>query len=154
MLDIVILFVCGKALAGICRAKGRDAWPWVLMMIFLWYGGIVVGAFFGGFISGFMDGVQGNQNAEPNWVLVFGLAIIGGILGMVTSFMIVKFLPDESHTDDDDYDRPRRFRSRRDDYDDDEDDEDDRPRRRRRYDDEEDDDTGDERDDRGSRRYR
>lgn len=118
MLEIIILFVCGKKIAAICNEKNRAAWPWVLMMIFFWYGGAIAGAVVGLIASELSD----PRADEPNPVMLFGGIIGGAVLGMVVTFVTVNMLP--ANEDEYEYDRRRRR------YDDDEDD-DYRPRRRR-----------------------
>jgi len=78
MLEILILFVCGKKIAAICREKNRAAWPWVLMMVFFWYGGAVAGAIVGVIASEISE----PQANEPDPVMLLGGAIGGAVLGI------------------------------------------------------------------------
>ena len=110
MLEIVILFLCGKKIAEICNRKGRAGWPWVLMMIGFWIGGAIAGA-----IAALIVATVADPDAEePNLIMLLVGYIGGAALGMVLTFVIVSALPAAGGQDDDDEydDRPRR-RSRR-----------------------------------------
>jgi hypothetical protein len=64
MLEIIMLFLCGKKIAEICNRKSRTAWPWVLMMIAFYIGGGLTGAIVAGIVT-----MTNNPNAvEPDLI--------------------------------------------------------------------------------------
>ena len=110
MLEIIMLFVCGKKVAEICKRKNRAAWPWVLMMIAFYIGGAMTGA-----IAAVIVTMADNPNAEePDLIPLLIGYVAGAVLGMVTTFVIVYALPDAGRRQDEDDDyRPRRRSARR-----------------------------------------
>jgi hypothetical protein len=149
MLEIIILVILGQKIARMARDRDRSAWPWVLLLIFCWYGGAFAAAVVAAVVMALanLNAAAGNPNGPPGDLLVFiGAALGGAICGAIFTFLVVSRLPDARDWDDeddsDDYDRPARRRRR---WSDDEEDEDDRWRdlderddRRRRSDDEDD----------------
>ena len=89
MLEIFLLFKLGKRLAGICREKGRAGWPWVVVMLVVYVGGLVGGAIAAGVVY-----VIANPNVEepPGVVCVLG-AYACAIPGLIVTYWIVKSLP-------------------------------------------------------------
>jgi hypothetical protein len=99
-IEIALAWFLGKQIAANCKVKGRQAAGWVLLFIFLWIAGEVVGGVVGLVLTG----------GQITFVLSV-CGIIGGLVGAAIAFFIVNNLS-ASPTDDEfyrtDYAEPRR----------------------------------------------
>ncbi len=119
MLEIFILFKVGQAINRKAASKGWPGWPFVLILVFLYLGGGIVGVIAMVILAG-----DPNPNGQDDLLdTVIGF-YAGAVSGAIASYLLALPLPDRSEPEDED-DRPRRRRDRDDENDDD------RPRRRR-----------------------
>jgi hypothetical protein len=124
MLEFFIIRALGGKIADIARNKGRSAVPYVLLLVLLWFGGEISGAFIG---FGFLD--------EP--LAGIGMALAGAAGGAGIAFAVVSSVSPLANVDEE---RRRRVLRELDDVEDDERRQKRRTRRERRDDDEIDDD--------------
>jgi MFS family permease len=89
--DIIILVILCRSIAAQANSKGRNAVGYVLMLIALYLGGGVFGAFCAGMIVAIAGGNDSDESLQ-----MFGLvgAIAGMVIGAVVSFTIVGSLSD------------------------------------------------------------
>jgi hypothetical protein len=122
VLEIFLLIHFGRKLAGICSAKGRSAWPWVLMMVVVYFGAMIGGVVVATIVSLVLDpNIQ-----EPDLLLMLVCGYGSAAVALTLLFLLVRSLPDNNarrHDDYDDYEDDR--------YEDDRHDDDDRPQRGR-----------------------
>jgi hypothetical protein len=125
MLEIILVFVISKKIAAMMKEKGRSAVGYILLFIFLWFAGEVVGA-----IVGVIFSMATNPNALNDGfpVLPWIFALVGAAVGGGIGYTIAAVMPAVQTVEDE--------RWRGEGYDDDEDDRR-RPARRGRSDDEE-----------------
>jgi hypothetical protein len=124
MLEIILLFALGKKVAAIAKAKGREAWPWVVLFVSMWFGGEICGGISGAFLAMDLKVPKDNQ-----FFLIWFAGICGAAVGACLAFVIIHstpsllvdrlsrdsaqgFLP--STKDDDDYQDPAWRQSRQD----------------------------------------
>jgi hypothetical protein len=134
VLEILVLFLVGRHIAGIAKRKNRSPVPFVLLLV----GTYLLSACAGGIGGVVVSGARAEDDKEFMLAFLPGY-LIGAALAVGFSYLIVGLVPPvakrRKHDDYDDYDddSPRRPRYR-------EDYEDEEPRSRRRYDDDDDDD--------------
>jgi uncharacterized membrane protein YgaE (UPF0421/DUF939 family) len=88
MLEILLLFWLGRKIAAIAGDKGRSGVLFVILLLFLWIGGEFFGAILGAVIS-----IMATGQEEPNFLMVYGLALLGAATGAVISFLIAHAVP-------------------------------------------------------------
>jgi hypothetical protein len=122
MLEILILIRLGQGIANRARAKGRSGGLFVVLLLFLWFGGEICGG-----IAGAVVGMVAMGQDEPALVVCYLGALAGAAVGAVIAFAVVNGVaPVRKHDEYDDedeyedYDRPARKRDRDRDREDDE----------------------------------
>jgi hypothetical protein len=88
MLEIIVVFAMSKKIAALANDKGRSGAGYVFLLIGLWFGGEIGGAIVGVIVS-----LAANPHAEPNFGLVYVLALFGAAVGAIIAFVIVSNLP-------------------------------------------------------------
>src|SRR5689334_4550179 len=82
MLEIIVLWLTGKKIAGIASDKGLPGFLFVIMLVVLWFGGEIVGA---------VIGVATNHGEVGATAYLF--ALMGAGMGALASFIIVSAIP-------------------------------------------------------------
>lgn len=77
MLELIIVFFLARKVGRIAEEKGRGVWGYRFMAVGLWFGGEILGAMVGMAI-----------HDDP--ATVYGLALIGAIVGAILSYVIVR----------------------------------------------------------------
>jgi len=83
MLEILLVVYLGKKMAALMRQKGRSPTGYVFMLVGMWLGGEILGMVLGMMLMGAADG--------PN-LSIYGLAIVGAVIGAGLAFLIAKSL--------------------------------------------------------------
>ena len=100
MLEIWILIKGSQKLIAMAKDRGIAGWPFVILFIFLWFGGEI-----GGAIAGFI--VLGAQGDGFNFG-VYLCAVAGAAIGVAITFGIMAAIPKSPPRYDDELDQPRR----------------------------------------------
>jgi hypothetical protein len=87
MIEILILYGLGRAIAARAREAGRSGSSYAFLLHALWFCGEIIGGVLV-MLTAFLFG----GGKEPSLLLVYGGALIGGAIGAVTSFLIVAAL--------------------------------------------------------------
>ncbi len=110
MLEILLLIHLSKKIAAKAREKGRSGGWFVLLLLFLWFGGEIAGAI--------AAAVALEVAGEDNFFIVYLAALAGAVCGGVFAFLIVGALTpvrsedDYDYADDNDHDDADRDHSR------------------------------------------
>jgi ABC-type Fe3+-siderophore transport system permease subunit len=95
MVEILILYGLGRAIAAKAREAGRSGTSYAFLLHALWFCGEIIGGVLV-MLTAFLFG----GGKEPSLLLVYGGALIGGAIGAVTAFLIVTaLLPVDPHDD-------------------------------------------------------
>ncbi len=117
MLEIILIVIISKKIAAQLAEKGRSAAGYIVLFVFLWIGGEIIGAIVGTIIT-----VVQNPNAPEAGFnfLAYIFALLGAALGGTIGYLIASSVPpledprkralDEFDEDDDDRERERRRR--------------------------------------------
>ena len=124
MLEIFILFKLGRTISSKARDKGWPGWPFVVIMVFLYGGGVIAGMIAAAVVSELLD-LNPNGNGPRDIAEFLVGYLCGAVLGALASYLLVLILPDRSEPEDDhyddessdrreqrDHDQPRRVRDR------------------------------------------
>jgi hypothetical protein len=84
MIEIFVLISLSKNISARAKSQGRSGWPFVLLLLGLWFGGEIGGGFAGGILS-----LMISPNVEPNFLLCYLGAIGCAIIGAVIAFQVV-----------------------------------------------------------------
>lgn len=87
MLEIIILYNLAKRIGAIVADKGHPKGRYQVMLVALWFGGEIFGAFFGGFIGAIVL-----ESEETARLFAYGFALTCAIIGAVIAFQIAKHL--------------------------------------------------------------
>lgn len=87
MLEIIILYKLAKRIGVIVAEKGHRKGGFQLMLVAMWFGGEIFGAFFGGVL-----GAIAMQAEGPAQLLGYAFALLCAIIGAVIAFQIAKNL--------------------------------------------------------------
>src|ERR1019366_3802487 len=112
MLEILLVVSISNKIAANLQAKGRSATGYVILFVFLWFAGEILG-----FIAGII--VEGDLN-----LLAYLFALAGAAVGGTIGYVIANSVPplererprrdfDDDKWDDDENDRERERRRRR-----------------------------------------
>jgi hypothetical protein len=96
MLEILLLIHFCKRIGAKVRDKGyKSATGYQIMLVLMWLGGEIFGAFFGGIVAE----ILANGREEPNMLLAYGCALLGAAAGAAITFLIVGNLsPADDHS--------------------------------------------------------
>lgn len=90
MLEIILVIALCKNLGARVRAKGRTAWPFQTMLVFLWFGGELVG----GIVAGIMHAIRnGGVPVDTFDLSLYAIALASAGLGAGLVYLIVALLP-------------------------------------------------------------
>jgi membrane protein YqaA with SNARE-associated domain len=108
MLEIILIVIISKKIATMLAEKGRSAAGYIVLFIFLWIGGEIIGAIVGTVITGF------------NFLAYVFFALLGAAIGGTIGYLIANSVPalddprkkalEEFDDEDDDRERERRRR--------------------------------------------
>lgn len=87
MLEIIILYMLAKRIGSIVAEKGHPKGRYQVMLVALWFGGEILGVFFGGFIGAFVM-----ESGETIRLFAYVFALACAIIGAVIAFQIAKQL--------------------------------------------------------------
>lgn len=119
MLEIFLIIAISKKIAAILKEKGRSPTGYVVLFVFLWFGGEIIGAIAGFFLAVAMD--PGAFNDGFSFV-AYLFALVGAAVGALVAYSIANAVPaiEEPHrrdfdddADEDEEDRRRENRRRR-----------------------------------------
>jgi hypothetical protein len=88
MLEIVALVMLSQTIARMARRRGRSPTPFVLMLVGLWSGGEIAGAFLYGFVLGAAGYRGGLMNVLV--LVVYAVALVGAAVGATCAFAIAR----------------------------------------------------------------
>jgi hypothetical protein len=101
MLEILLLFKSSRKLLEMAKDRGIAGWPFVILLIILWFGGEVAGA-----VAGFI--FLGAPNNDGFNFGVYICAIVGAVIGAGVTFGIMAAIPKSTSYYGDEFDRPNR----------------------------------------------
>jgi hypothetical protein len=87
MVEIIALLVLCEQIANMARRRGRSPALFVLMLLFLWFGGEVAGG-----VLGYSLSSAGGTRSDLNLVMVYGWALAGAVAGGVCAFVIARVI--------------------------------------------------------------
>ena len=111
MLEIFLLIHLGKKLAAKARRRNWAGWPWVILLVLGWFGGLLAGAIAS--TVAYLATHPGEQEAPLLLVLASGYAVAACVATGL--FVVVGLLPGETpdeEYDDEEADVPPRRASR------------------------------------------
>jgi hypothetical protein len=88
MLEILLLYNLGKAIASKARSKGRSGPVFVVMLLFLWIFGELNGLLFGRLLSFKLE-----LPHSAYFCVSYGSALAGAAIGCYAAFLIVASIP-------------------------------------------------------------
>jgi hypothetical protein len=84
MIEIITLIVLLGKIADMARRRGRSPALFSILLLVCWFVGEAAG-----FVLGFvLSGARGT--GEPNWLLIYGLALAGAAIGGALAFLIAR----------------------------------------------------------------
>ena len=97
MLEILILVRLGQSISAKAREKGRQGWPYVFLLLALWFGGEVFGGVTAALVTAGLD-----DDGEPNLLIAYLACLVCAAVGAFFAFKIVGALPPVESWDDED----------------------------------------------------
>jgi hypothetical protein len=91
--EIWLVIVLSRVLAEKARSKGHTPHGYVAMLVVLWICGEIGGLVLGFVVSEFILPKRFGDG-EPNFMLVYGLGLLGALSAVGISFGVVSLLPD------------------------------------------------------------
>jgi hypothetical protein len=113
MLEILALRGMAKKLSEMAKDRGVTAWPFLVLLFVLWFGGEI-----GGLVAGIATLEHDGDGLN---ILVYVFALVGALIGGSIPFIIMAMIPvvQRDPSAEDEFRRPRRGRRPLDDEDDD-----------------------------------
>lgn len=119
MLEILLIIAISKKISAMMTQKGRSPTGYVVIFVFLWFGGEILGGILGAIASILIDprAMDGDQFMCGAYIFALIGAAIGGTIGYLiansASDLSQPSVPDYDDDDDDDYGEEGRERRRR-----------------------------------------